>query len=206
VEKKANDTFAFDLDNRLDDFFDDSLPEQEDGSVAEPATSKDDHPIKELKSTILAIDWEITDDVLNTFIDQVAVLGEHYSDDKIAFTLLKILRSLGKYIRTHKSKAHPGAIKRVMAVYSALEESVANAALSPAEKDGMLQEEIKQFQQLKSQIMEQAAPHSAAAEKKPAGKAETPGMDAIVKRIDELKAKMEAELSAIWKELKRLSK
>ena len=28
MDKKANDTFAFDLENRLDDFFNDALPDQ----------------------------------------------------------------------------------------------------------------------------------------------------------------------------------
>jgi hypothetical protein len=33
VDKKANDTFAFDLENRLDDFFSDSLPSPEEPSA-----------------------------------------------------------------------------------------------------------------------------------------------------------------------------
>ena len=85
-------------------------------------TAKTDLPLKELKSTILAIDWEITDDVLDTFIDQLDGLFAQFEDDKVIHTLLKLLKSLGKYVRTHKSKAHPDTIKRIMAVYSALEE------------------------------------------------------------------------------------
>jgi hypothetical protein len=71
VDKKANDTFAFDLENRLDDFFSDSLPPQERTAHGCAAAPRTDLPLKDLKSTILAIDWEITDDVLDTFIYQI---------------------------------------------------------------------------------------------------------------------------------------
>ncbi|MGD8702248.1 MAG: hypothetical protein PVH26_07410 [Desulfosarcina sp.] len=124
MDKKANDTFAFDLENRLDDFFSDSMPSQEDAPADEPQTSISELPLKDLKSTILAIDWEITDDALEAFIHQVDNLNERFEDDKAIQTLLKLLKSLGRYLRAHKSKAHPDTIKRIMAVYSALEKSV----------------------------------------------------------------------------------
>lgn len=200
MENKANDTFAFDLENRLDDFFSDSLPAQDDAPVDEPETSKADLPLKELKSTILAIDWEITDNGLDSFINQVNGLTKYFADNQANQKLLKILNSLGKYLRTHKSKAHPDTIKRIMAVYSTLEESVTNDELSQSDKEKMLKEEIKQFQRLKSQIVQTASPKPS---HQPKGAAT---MDAVVNAIAELKSMITAELSAIRKELKQLNK
>ena len=134
MDKKANDTFAFDLENRLDDFFSDELPPQEEPPVDGPPATKTDLPLKELKSTILAIDWEITDDVLDMFIDQLDGLLAQFEGDKVIHTLLKLLKSLGKYVRAHKSKAHPDTIKRIMAVYSALEDSVTDEGMSRSER------------------------------------------------------------------------
>ena len=88
MENKANDTFAFDLENRLDDFFSDSLPAQDDAPVDEPETSKADLPLKELKSTILAIDWEITDNGLDSFINQVNGLTKYFADNQANQKLL----------------------------------------------------------------------------------------------------------------------
>jgi hypothetical protein len=200
VENKANDTFAFDLENRLDDFFSDSLPAHEDAPADEHEPSKADLPLKDLKSAILAIDWEITDDGLDSFLHQVNALMEHFSDDTINQKLLKILSSLGKYLRSHKSKAHPETIKRIMAVYSTLEGSVTNDELSQSDRENLLREEIKQFQRLKSQIVKTSAP------KRPTHSQETATTDAVIKAIEELKSMITTELGAIRNALKQLNK
>jgi len=206
VDKKANDTFAFDLENRLDDFFSDALPSQDEPPADAPPAPKTDLPLKELKSTILAIDWEITDDILDTFIGQLDGLMEQFEDDKVIHTLLKLLKSLGKYVRTHKSKAHPDTIKRIMAVYSVLEESVTNDDMSRNEKEKMMLEEVRQFQRLKALIFASSPSHVSSGPQKPIKPEEMPGIDAVVSAIDELKSMMARELSAIREELGQLLK
>ena len=206
MDKKANDTFAFDLENRLDDFFSDALPPQDEPPTDGPPASKTDLPLKELKSTILAIDWEITDDVLETFIDQLDGMLEQFEGDKVIHTLLKLLKSLGKYVRTHKSKAHQDTIKRIMAVYSALEESVTNDGMSRSEKEKMMLEEVRQFQRLKASIVASKTPYAAGGPPKPRMSEELPGIEAVIKAIDELKSMMAKELGAIREELGQLRK
>ena len=206
MDKKADDTFAFDLDNRLDDFFSESLPTQGKPTVDEPPTPETDLPLKDLKSTILAIDWEITDDVLETFIDQLDGLLAQFEKDKVIHTLLRLLKSLGTYTRAQKSNAHPDTIKRVMAVYSALEKSVANDELGRDEKEKLLLEEIRQFQQLKAKIVASKSPHPAGGSQKPMESGEISDMNAVIRTIDELKSLMATELGAIRKELGQLRK
>jgi hypothetical protein len=206
VDEKAKDTFAFDLENRLDDFFSDALPPQDEPPTDVPPAPKTDLPLKELKSTILAIDWEITDDVLETFIGQIEGLLEQFEDDKVTHTLLKLLKSLGKYVRTHKSNAHPDTIKRIMAVYSALEESVTNEDMSRSEKEKMLLEEVRQFQRLKAMIVASKTPYVASGSQKPERSAGMPGIDAVINAINELKSMMVKELGAIREELEQLRK
>ncbi|BBO87190.1 hypothetical protein [Desulfosarcina ovata] len=204
MDKKANDTFAFDLENRLDDFFSDELPPQE-NPAAEPAAAKvSELPLEDLKSTILAIDWEITDDALDAFIHQVDKLADRYSADKVIQSLLKILKSLGKYIRQKKSNAHPDTIKRIMAVYSTLEAVVGNDDLSQTEKKQLLQEEVNQFKMLKAKIVERK-PASSAAPQAPKANAAT-GIEAVIQAIDDLKSLMVTELDAIRKEIGQLRK
>ena len=204
MDKKANDTFAFDLENRLDDFFSDSLPSQEEPSPDESQTPNSDLPLKDLKSTVLAIDWEITDDALEAFIYQVDGLMEQFDTDKVVMTLLKLLKSLGKYIRTHKSKAHPDSIKRIMAVYSVLEKSVSDPDLGQEDKEKMLLEEVRQFQQLKSKITETKSPYLATGQQKPVAAEQPPDIQLVVKAIKELESKMAAELAALREEIEQL--
>lgn len=206
MDKKANDTFAFDLENRLDDFFSDALPSQNQPSAEDPPATQSDLPLKDLKSTILAIDWEITDDALDAFIDQVDELADRFADDKVVQTFLKLLKSLGKYIRAHKSKAHPDTIKRLMAVYNSLEQAVINDELSRDQKEKMLRDEILQFKQLKAKIIQSKSPHRAAGGQDTVQSEETPGIDAVIRAIDELKTQMTAELAAIRQALGNLQK
>ena len=206
MDKKANDTFAFDLENRLDDFFSDAMPSQEEQPADEAQAPPSDLPLKDLKSTILAIDWEITDDALEAFIYQVDGLKEQFEGNKVAHTFLKLLRSLGKYIRAHKSKAHPDSIKRIMAVYAALEESITDESLSQEQKEKMLLEEVRQFQQLKSKIVDSKSPYLTTGQQKPVAAEAQSGMDAVIQAIEELKTMMASELAAIREELARLGK
>jgi hypothetical protein len=206
VDKKANDTFAFDLENRLDDFFSDSLPSQEEPSADASPAANSDLPLKDLKSTILAIDWEITDDALDALIDQIDGLSEHFETDKVNHTLLRLLKSLAKYIRIHKSNAHPDTIKRVMSVYSTLEESVTNSELNRNDKEKMVLEEVRQFKRLKAQIIKSGAPNQVGGSPRPGSVGEFPGIEAVIRSIDELKSLMATELGAIRKELGQLRK
>jgi hypothetical protein len=206
VDKKANDTFAFDLENRLDDFFSDSMPSQEDAPADEPQTSISELPLKDLKSTILAIDWEITDDALEAFIHQVDNLNERFEDDKAIQTLLKLLKSLGRYLRAHKSKAHPDTIKRIMAVYSALEKSVYSEELGQNEKEKIVLEEVKLFQELKSKIVASKTAYPADAHPQPVSSGDLSGHDAVIKAIEDLRQMISDELTAIRGELEHLRK
>lgn len=199
MDKKANDTFAFDLENRLDDFFSDALPSEEAPSAEASPEADAQLPLKDLKSTILAIDWEITDDALNAFIDHVDGLMDPYKGDKAVTPLLKILRSLGNYLRAHKSKAHPDTIKRIMSVYATLEEAVSSDEWGPEAKEKSVLEEVKQFQRLKAQIVESRSPRPADRSRRPS----TVDKDAVLRAIEALKAMMADELSAIREELKR---
>lgn len=204
MDKKANDTFAFDLENRLDDFFSDSLPPQvETPADAHPAT-RIDTALKDLKSTVLAIDWEITDDALEAFIFRIDGLVDRFKGDKVVSTFLRLLKSLGKYVRKYKSNAHQDTIKRIMAVYAALEESVTNESLSHAEKEKMLLEEVRQFQQLKAKIVASRSPHPASGHLAPVPTGELSGINALTRAIDELKSMLASELSAMRIELGRL--
>jgi len=206
VDKKANDTFAFDLENRLDDFFNDALADQEDPASEETQAPDAGLPLKDLKSTILAIDWEITDDALEAFIHQVENLLEGFKSDKVAHTYLRILQSLGKYIRAHKSKSHPDTIKRLMAVYSALEEAVTNHELGQDKKEKTLLAEVRKFQQLKAEIIDSKAPYLADGQSRAVPTEEKTGVEAVIQAIEELKSMMAAELGAIREGLERLEK
>lgn len=192
----ANDTFASDLENRLDDFFnDDNVTGNKNKETSETA----DFPLKELKSVVLAIDWEITEDVLNSLIRNIDELLEEFSDDNVNHTLLLLMKALGKYIRSHKSKAHPDTIKRMMSVYSTLEKIVMPNDLSQAEKEQALNDEINQFKILKQKVRGTTA----VSKKKAAGRKPV-DLDRVVQAMEDIRQTLLDEFQSLRKEIQEL--
>jgi hypothetical protein len=83
ADSKDVDTLSTELENRLDDLFGDNNvapPDEEENDVAAH------YPLAELKNLILSIDWEITDEVLGKFLQQIKDLKLTYKHDKIVLT------------------------------------------------------------------------------------------------------------------------
>jgi hypothetical protein len=137
------------LESRLDDLFGENdipLPDSQDGD------STDYYPLAELKNLILSIDWEITDEVLVNFIQQLQDLKLTYQHDKIVFTFLQILNSLGDYIKTNRAKSHPKTFKILNSVFSSLDKVVLSKDMTESEKKKMLWAEMQRYKELRTHI------------------------------------------------------
>ena len=137
-----------DLANRLDTLFDESGSEQSGGQTK--GQSKD--PLDELKSLVMSIEWEITDDVMERFLSQIDLLKTRFSEDRISVMFLQLLGSLGLYVKTNKGKAHPNAFKLLNSVYASFEDAATPGKISPAEKKKLLYVELNKYKELKGQI------------------------------------------------------
>jgi hypothetical protein len=143
------DTLSSELETRLDDLFDESalaLPDAQDKNLEEL------YPLAELKNLILSIDWEITDEVLDNLLQQLKDLQLTYKHDKIVLTFLQILSSLGSYIKSQRSKAHPRTFKILNSVFSSLDKVVLNKDMAEAAKMKMLRTEMNRYKELRVQI------------------------------------------------------
>jgi hypothetical protein len=110
------------------------------------------NPLRELKSIVLSLDWEITDEVMDRFLQEIQRLEHEYGDEKILVSFLHLLKSIGKYIRIHKGKAHPHAGKLLNSAYMSLEKVIRSEDLTPVERKRMLARELKRYRRLKEQI------------------------------------------------------
>jgi pilus assembly protein FimV len=116
-------------------------------------TGDEESPIARLKSIILSIDWEINDDILQQLDDELVDLGDIWAGDKIKQVYIQGLSKIGKYIYKEKANAHPNSIKLLITFYHNLEKIVSSGDLmSEEEKKQVLLEDVKKFDQLKSQI------------------------------------------------------
>ena len=159
VESKNIDTLSSELESRLDDLFgENDSPQSDDESNA----LKEHYPLAELKNLILSIDWEITDEVLDNFLQQIKDLRLTYEHDKIVTAFLQILNSLGNYIKINRAKAHPRTFKILNSVFSSLDRVVLSQDMPDITKKKILRAEMNRYQELRDQIAK-----SKAAAKKP---------------------------------------
>ena len=117
-----------------------------------PAQEAVVQPLERLKSIVLSIDWEITDSCLSDLIDETNHLLPMFQKMRMQHALLRMLNSLGRYIRKRKAQAHPDAIKRILSVFASLEKIADPANSNESIKKGILTKEINAFKKLKQQI------------------------------------------------------
>lgn len=197
MDKSSKKNLANDIENRLDDFFD------EDDDT--PASNKNKNsPLERLKSIVLSIDWEITDTCLTDLIGETNALFPQYKADRPTQTLLRMLNSLGRYIQKRKARAHPDAIKRIMSVYQSLEKLGDPQKKYTKSKERILAMEIVAFKKLKQQVegrAQQAAPAqapAAAISDEPSQLTET--VQEIERRLNSEVQKLKEQLSSLQKE------
>jgi hypothetical protein len=143
------DRLAEEVESRLDKLFDEN-----DGSLegVEAGKRLEDSPLRELRAIVLSIDWEITDEAMTRFIDQVDRLRQTYKDDRLLLVFLQLLRPLGKYIKASKSRCLPEAIQLLNSVYTNFEKVAAADGMPHQQKKKILMAEVARFKELKEQI------------------------------------------------------
>ena len=224
VEPNDADNLNPELENRLDDLFDESdtlLPDNEDHDIAEY------YPLSELKNLILSIDWEITDEVLEKLLQQIKDLNLTYEHDKIVLTFLQILNSLGVYIKKNRAKAHPKTFKTLNSVFASLDKVVLSKDMVETDKKKILSTEMNRYKKLRFQIAQSktekkknkikhqepgiTAPESFF-QAPNAGKEEFPNTEqyqqssseALTNAVEEIKQYIHAEIETLRAEIKSL--
>lgn len=211
------DPLSDELADRLNDLF------REDGPAASPASKRpapvapaapprrdNGGALSELKKLVLSIDWEITPQVIDSFLEQVDSLKARFRDDKPATVLLQILGTLGQYIKSSRSNVHPSTFPLLNSVFARLDEFTTSPGLSEAAKRRLLQTEVEAYQGLRAKIAQRRTPEppsrSAPA---PAPPAAAPGVvtpAALAQAVQELKAYIHAEVEALRRELRGTSR
>ena len=225
----SNDAHKSKVDSELEDRLDTLFDE---GDLVEKPMESSGHskdPLDELKSLVMSIEWEITDDLMERFIGQIDSLKTRFGEDRILVMFLQLLGSLGLYVKTNKGKAHPIAFKLLNSVYNSFEDAASPGKISPSEKKKLLYVELNKYKELKEQIdshrgPEPEPPRTAATDptsaqngdmKKVAGKTTAAedmaqGNSVVTQQhfddvIDELKTLILKELAGIREDVARLT-
>jgi|GEM_PF-534235 len=104
-------------------------------------------PLKNLKSTVLSIEWEVTDQIMERFNIEVDKLSNLFVENTIILGFLRILRFLGRYIMVKGVAAHYISVKLLMSVYDDLEKVLLTKEMADAEKHALLCDDVKKYRE-----------------------------------------------------------
>jgi polyhydroxyalkanoate synthesis regulator phasin len=199
----SEDNFSNEIEDRLEHLF----GEEEPAEMTEISSGETkDYPLRDLKTIILSIDWEINEEVMSGFVEQIGVLQDKYQDDKIVLVFLQLLGSIGEYIRKNLGQSHPEAFRILNSLFSGLEKVVQEDGLDDNEKKRILSVELNKYKQLKGQLTPTKAPpakKAAIGETSSAPKAEAIPHD-LHDAIEDLKLFFQKELDALKEEISAL--
>ncbi len=150
VEQSAERQYDDDLTVGVDDDYEDFV--QTDDVDLFEFFGEEESSISKLKTIVLSIDWEITDENLNDFMEELQILKEEQVDDKINLVYIQALEKLSKYIFKEKSNANHNALKLFQSFFYTLEKNISSEDLTEDDRKKVLAEDIKKFEKLKVQI------------------------------------------------------
>ena len=119
-------------------------------------TGEEDSPLTRLKSIILSLDWEITDEILQELADELAELQKVWEGDKVARVYLQGLGKIGRYLRSEGAYAHPNAIKLLLTFYYNFEKIISSPDITGDTIAALLKSDVRKFKILQYQISQTA--------------------------------------------------
>jgi len=209
LQDTTSTTLTAEVEKKLDNLFQEEEPEElEQGEVQIDESSDPQSPLASLKSIVLSLDWEITDEAMEDFLGQTESLRQRCEKDQVLKTFIQILQALGKYIIKHKGKSHPDAMRLLNTSFENFEKAFEEKSLSETERKALLDQTIAEFVHLKQTIAQRRLGHREA-EKRPMLDVEP--IKAILREtmqefVEEVRALLKDELEQIRADLKALHK
>jgi len=132
--------------------------------------------IQELKAAILAIEWEITDEAMDSLTRAIEPLQAQWVGKKPLLVCLQVIGTLGKYIKKAREKAHLDAIKLLPDVFATLETVITDESMDDGRKIALVRGAVEKYNRLKAEV---AKPRKEPVRKSPpVAVAEKPGVEA----------------------------
>ncbi|MBF0203905.1 MAG: hypothetical protein HQK67_06220 [Desulfamplus sp.] len=132
-----------------------STPRQE---ISDKSSASQAIIIAGLKSAILSLDWEITEELIQKLESEAIKLQTYWQNSKIHLAFLQMFRSIGNYVLNKGSNTHPDSISLLNSLYTSFERIVLNPTMTMSEQKEILLREMKKFNTLKQTISSSKAP------------------------------------------------
>lgn len=115
-------------------------------------TDDEESPLLRLKSIVLSLDWDITEDTLSELTEELSHLRSLWDGDKVAQIYLQGMDNIGKYLQKEGAYAHPNAIKLLLTLFYNYEKIISSTDLGSELIAAMLKADVRKFKVLQYQI------------------------------------------------------
>ncbi|RWX51251.1 pilus assembly protein FimV, partial [Candidatus Electrothrix marina] len=115
-------------------------------------TDDEESPLLRLKSIVLSLDWDITEETLAELTEELSDLRSLWDGDKVAQIYLQGMDNIGKYLRKEGAYANPNAIKLLLTLFYNYEKIISTTDLSSEAIAVMLKADVRKFKVLQYQI------------------------------------------------------
>ena len=113
--------------------------------LSSPSSSVLHSPLKDMKSIILSIEWEINDTILEQLEDEINKLYLMYTGDRVIQGFLRILRFLGRYVRVRGVHSTQDSLNLLLYIYDHLESVMVSEGMTEAKKQVIINDSIKRY-------------------------------------------------------------
>ena len=137
------------LDSRLDELFDDNKP-----ASALKKTEKKTNPLESLQATVLEMEWEIKDSNIDQYLAELQQVGSRFKGEKALCIYVKILDTMGRYLKAKKANAHPETVSFLKVIYDDFQVAV---TLPDDERNRSAAKQVNAFKKFKTSISEHVA-------------------------------------------------
>ena len=139
--------FAIEVEKRLDEIF------EEDTRNFKKQKKIDRnlliYPLYNLKKTVLSMEWEITDELILKYLEQLNCLKKILIKDKYILILIKLQCVLGNFIKTYKGDAHPFAFTMLRTNFISMDKIVSEKNMTNKDKQKIVGKEMKRYNKLR---------------------------------------------------------
>jgi len=110
------------------------------------------YPLYTLKKILLSIEWEVTDDILSKYLNEIIRLHRLFQNNRYLKRLLQIQYIYGRFIKTYPDRIPLKTYKILYTSYDCMKNLLANKKLSDFEKRKIVEQEIQRYKNFRKYL------------------------------------------------------
>ena len=142
--------FNVGVEKRFDEIFSDETKISKDAKKAHKMMCI--NPLYNLKKILLSMEWEITDDILSKYLNELIQLHRLFQDNNFLRSLLQLQYIYGRFIKTYPDKIPLKTHSIIYTLYGCMKNILGNKKLSDFEKKEIVKKEIRRYKSFRKYL------------------------------------------------------